>query len=107
MRVLVGALVLVLCAWRTHDRAMDWRSDEALWSAAVVSAPDLPRPALSLGMAYARLGHWEQSAAWTGRAADLAHDPRHAWILPPLCLQINRLLVLMPDPPSFSVECAS
>lgn len=54
MRVLVAALLLGLCAWRTHARLEAWRSDEALWTAAVAVSPDLPRPALNLAAAQAR-----------------------------------------------------
>lgn len=109
MRVLIGVLVLVICAWRTHHRSQDWRSDEALWWSAAVSSPALPRPALNLSVVYGRQGDWEYSASWAQRAIDLFHaDPvRHGWIRMYLCTQINRLEVLMPDPPSFSLECAS
>ena len=107
MRVLVGVLVLCLCAWRAHDRSQDWRSDEALWRAAVTSAPAQPRPALNLAVAYARLGQWEASIEWTQRAVHLM-SPTHAWMRQYLCQQVTRLVVLAPDPPSFSAAgCAS
>ena len=109
MRVLIGALVLLLCAWRTHDRSQDWRSDEALWMSAAVSSPALPRPALNLSVVYGRQGDWESSAQWAHRAIDrFASDPdRYGWMRMYLCRHVTRLQVLMPEPPSFSVECVS
>lgn len=106
-RVLLGALVLGLCAWRTTDRAQDWRSDEALWASAVVSAPALPRPALNLAVAVGRLGRWEESVAWTVRADALMRDPRRRWMQPYLCRHLERLAVFVDTLPAFSVECAS
>ena len=107
MRVLVGVLVLLTCAWQTHTRSQDWRSDEALWMSAVVSGPSLPRPALNLSVVYGRQGDWNQSAAWAHRAIALTNaDPiRHGWMQQYLCRHVERLEVLMPEPPSFSVEC--
>lgn len=109
MRVLIGVLVLLTCAWRTHARSQDWRSDEALWRSAAVSSPTLPRPAMNLSEAYGRQGDWEQSAAWAERAIDLMHADlrRHEWIRVYLCRHVKWIEVRMPEPPSFSVECAS
>ena len=104
-RVLIGVLVLGLCAWRTTTRAQDWRSDEALWSSAQASAPTLPRPALNLAVAYGRMGRWEESVIWTHAAIDRL--PRQPWVRPHICRHVNRLMVILPDPPSFSLRCAS
>ena len=108
MRVLIGALVLGLCAWHTHTRSQDWRSDEALWTSAAISSPSLPRPALNLSVVYGRQGDWNRSASWANRAIALLNaDPvRYGWIRGHLCRHVNRLEVLIPEPPSFSVECA-
>lgn len=106
MRIYVGALLLLLCAWRTHERAQAWRSDVALWTAAVASSPEHSRPSLNLAMAYARLGQWSEASFWTFHAVEHL-TPRDAWMHPYLCDHLNRLAVLMPEPPSFSVECAS
>lgn len=74
MRVLIGVLVLILCAWRTAERAKCWRSDQALWAAAVTSSPSLPRPALNLAAAYTRISEWEAALLWTLKANELGAD---------------------------------
>ena len=79
MRVLIGALLLGCCVWQTHQRAQAWRSDEALFAAAVRVAPALPRPALNYGVALVKRGAVDEGLTWTLRAAALAdaqHDPR-------------------------------
>lgn len=108
LRVLLGALLLLLCAYRTHERSQAWRSDEALWSSAVTSSPSLPRPALNLAVAFGRQTQWDKAIQWTAHAIALTKaDPaRYGWMHMYLCQQINRLEVLMADPPSFSLECA-
>ena len=106
MRVLVGVLVLLTCAWQTHTRSQDWRSDEALWQSAVREAPSRVRPALNLARVYLRQGEWDQATVWLLRAQD-NFSPRDAWTRPHLCLHIARLMVMAPEPPSFSLECAS
>lgn len=106
MRVLIGALVVAVCAWRTHARAQDWRSDEAIWQSATRSTPTRARPALNLAVIYARQGRWTEAEAWTVRAVHLM-TPHDAWLSPYLCRHIGRIAALAPDPPSFSVECAS
>ena len=66
--MLIGALILWLCAWRTHDRLEDWRSDEALWRSAVQTSPTLARPMVNLAGALARQGHYEEAWQWVQRA---------------------------------------
>lgn len=107
LRLALVAVGLGLSVWATHARAQDWRSDEALWRAAVTTTPEQPRPALNLAKALGRLGRLPEDAQWTARAAALVvADPvRHGWIRPSLCLHIARLAVLMPEPPTFPVTC--
>lgn len=106
MRVLIGALVLCVCAWGTHRRAQDWRSDEALWLSAARTHPFAARPALQLARVYVRLGRWADAETWTARTvANLR--PRDAWFLDDLCRHIETLTVFAPAAPSFAVECAS
>lgn len=62
MRVLVGVLVLGLCAWQTHARIADWRSEQAIWTAATVTSPTLSRPWLNLAVTYLRTS--QEDAAW-------------------------------------------
>ena len=72
MRVIVVALLLGLCAWRTHAQLETWRSDETLWRAAVAVSPDLPRPALNLAVALERRGAIPEARRWISRATALA-----------------------------------
>jgi hypothetical protein len=106
MRVTIGALLLLLCAWRTHERAQAWRSDVALWTSAVVSSPTRARPALNLAMAFARLGRWADAEHWTRHTLQRM-TPRDVWMQPYLCNHLNRLAVLSPQEPSWSGVCAS
>lgn len=100
--------MLSLCAWRTGERAQDWRSDEALWLSAARSSPTLPRPVLNLAVVYGRRSQWDADAFWTHRAVALVNADlvRHHWMRRFLCIHVSKLHVLMPEPPSFSVECA-
>ena len=68
IRALVGALVLGICAWVTQGRAQVWRSNEALWTAAVAVTPTKPRPLVNLAAAYARQGRAEEADRWLHRA---------------------------------------
>lgn len=72
MRVLIGALLLWVCASGSAHRLTAWRSDQALLTAAVQTTPRYPHAALLLGAAYVRLGQWDAAAAWTIRAALLS-----------------------------------
>lgn len=80
MRVLIGALILLVCAWRTQDRLEDWRSDRALFTAAVAVTPDWPRPHLNLGYALGRVGEADAAFQATVRAVQLAHSQGNTWI---------------------------
>lgn len=67
--MLIAALILGLCVWRTHDRLKDWRSDAALWRAAVQTAPQLSRPMVNLAGALTRQGHYAEAWALAQQAA--------------------------------------
>lgn len=111
MRLVIGALVLGLCAWQTGTRAQDWRTDPALWTAAAHTSPTVARAALNAAVAYSRVGQWDEGRAWLMRAivrADLERDPiRRAWIQRHLCRAVRHFQVLDPVEVSYSVSCAS
>lgn len=67
VRVLIGALILASCAVQTAQRVRVWRSDEALWTAAVAVAPTT-RALINLAAALARQGRWEEAHLWLHRA---------------------------------------
>lgn len=92
MRVLIGALILGLCAWRTHTRAGDWRSDRALWTAATVTTPDAPRPWLNLTAADIQTGQYAD--AWTHwpRAIATSRAERYTAVRPTVWLYASRQL---------------
>lgn len=62
MRVLIGVLLLSLSASQTYTRALEWRSDEALWRAGVRANPTLALPAYNLGSTLAHEGRWTEAA---------------------------------------------
>lgn len=113
MRVLIGALILGLCAWRTHTRAGDWRSDQALWTAATVSAPQVPRPWLNLAAAKWRTGQF--AAAWPDleRAVEAVARERYAPMQPGITYYARKQLYLLDaveprcDTPRWRPLCAS
>lgn len=72
MRVLVAALLLGLCAYQAFARLEQWRSDEALWTAAVAVSPGTPRPALNLAVALDRRGASAEARVWAVKAHGLA-----------------------------------
>lgn len=72
MRVLIGVLVLGCCAWQTRTRLEDWRSDEALWTAAVAVAERSPRARLNLAVALERRSAFDEARAAAQTAARLA-----------------------------------
>ena len=49
--LLVALVVLLACAWRTHQQLEVWQSDLTLWAHAATIAPAKPRPALNYGVA--------------------------------------------------------
>ena len=108
MRVLVGALLLSLCAFATQNRLTEWRSDEALFTAAVRVAPRLPRPALNLGAAFSQQGRWDDAIAWTERAQTLSERHPTGLAQQPLIQRQRQFLYVMAcaDPGSRS-WCAS
>lgn len=74
MRVPIAALLLLVCAYGSTHRLQAWRSDRALWTAAVTTTPQLPEAALRLGAAHIQVGRWEDAATWTLRAAQLTAE---------------------------------
>lgn len=64
--------MLGLCAYQTSTRLWDWRSDEALWRAAVAVSPEAPRPALNLAAALVHRSARDEAAFWAARAVELA-----------------------------------
>lgn len=102
MRVLIGVLLLGLCARGSAQRLEAWRSDQALWDAAARTAPMLPRPALNLGHAYGQQGQWPEAIAWTERAILLTGGRPPLWLRGPLCHQV-RWLSVFSDPPDWSL----
>ena len=60
--------LLLGCAWLTHARAQVWRTNEALWTAAVAVTPTTPRPLINLAATFARHGQWELSQWWLQQA---------------------------------------
>jgi hypothetical protein len=71
MRVLIGALVLAVCASASAHRLEAWRSNRALWTAAVITTPQSPEAALRMGALHLQYGEWEAAATWTFRAVQL------------------------------------
>lgn len=72
----IGGLLLVAYCVLTAQRLPVWTSDLDLWRAAVVTTPQLPRPALNYGMALIKTGQHEAGAQMFLKAARLAHQ-RH------------------------------
>lgn len=80
MRASLGVLLLVWCGAMTVHRAQAWHSEIALWQAATVNAPQLPRPAVNLAAAFLRARNWPAATTWSLRAAALAHVPERRWM---------------------------
>lgn len=78
MRVLIGALLVGLCAWQTHARAFAWRTDQALWTSATVTAPTLPRPWINLAVWEIHTGAWPAAVQHLDRGWALAQRPARA-----------------------------
>lgn len=83
MRVLIAALLLGLSACGSAQRLEAWRSDQALFTAAVGVTPAMPIAALLLGRAYLSQGQWPQARDWTLKAAALSEarpmPPKATW----------------------------
>lgn len=102
MRALVAALLLGLCAWRSHVRLEAWRSDEALWTAAVAVSPDLPRPSLNLAVAQMRASRIDAAVIHAESALRLAQvrgDVEAARRAVGLLIWIDVLHIPLCDPP--------
>lgn len=69
MRRRIGVVVLVTCAVLAAARAEDWRSDPALFQAAVEWTPRYPEALIQRGAVALRRGQWWDAYAWTIRAA--------------------------------------
>ena len=103
MRVLLGVLVLLLCAFLAHRRSQDWRSDEALWRAATVTAPTLTRPALNLAIALSRTGNDAEAMAWTQRAMRLTEINQSDPSL--MCRHLRYLFIMHDTAPPWPSFC--
>jgi len=55
----VGWLVLIALASLTHLRAWEWQSNRTIWSAAIRTAPQKPRPWFNLAADRAERGDFE------------------------------------------------
>lgn len=115
MRILIGALVLAACAYGSTQRLRDWRSDQALFLAAVRVSPKLPTAALFLGSVYLRQGSWTQARDWSLYAATLSEARPtlpHAYGLPSfaesLGAQLQWIDAFLPvcDQPAWARWCA-
>ena len=72
-------LWLTSLGWATHQRAIVWQSDWALWHYATIQSPRKPRPWVNLGQAEMQIGHFGPAAtdfAWSMR---LAQNPQRSW----------------------------
>lgn len=113
MRVWIGALVLCLCAWQSHGRSLDWRTDLDLWGAAARTAPTLPRPAINLTAALMAAGQWGQAAIWARHAGQLVDQPTREGTRERLQAsvrnQVQTIDVMVPvcEQPSWSSWCAA
>lgn len=75
--VLLGILALL-----SHDRISDWRSNEALWTAAIAVSPS-PRALINLSAAELRIGRAYDALQHAVQAVDATLDPRRSQILAP------------------------
>lgn len=112
MRVWIGALVLCLCAWQSHGRSLDWRSNLDIWQAAASTAPTLPRPAVNMTEALIAAGQWSQAAIWARHAGELVEQPERWGTRDALRLYVRRQVqmidVVIPlcEQPSWAFWCA-
>ncbi len=72
----IAALVLAAAAAGlvTHRRALDYRTEETLWTQTLRHLPENPRAHASLGHAHARAGRWELAADSYRQAVRLRPD---------------------------------
>ena len=96
-RSILLALLLGLCAWRTHHRAEQWRDEVALWTAARRTTPTLPRPAVNLGLAYSQMGRWEDATTHLVDALKIVAVSDPTGIRRPAARGLIRISVLGPD----------
>ena len=113
MRVLVGVLVLGLCGWQTFARVPDWRADQALWAAATVTAPMLPRPWLNLAVTAMRSSREPEAWVYLDRAVAVSQHPRHVARRPIVLSKARSVLLWLDaidprcDQPAWRALCAS
>jgi hypothetical protein len=72
MRVGIGLIVLALLAWGTARQLPRFRTDLALWGAAVRVTPMLPRPALNYATALRKIDRHDEAVFWLIRAGQTA-----------------------------------
>lgn len=110
MRGLIAVLLLGLSAWQTHTRLEAWRSDQALFLAAVQVTPRAPRPWLNLGAAQFSQGETARGLDSTLQAAALARTRGDRWLQHRVALQLRHFDVFagpVCDRPPASSFCAS
>jgi 4-hydroxyphenylpyruvate dioxygenase-like putative hemolysin len=113
MRVVVGLLVLAVCAVATQRDLRRWASDDALWTQAAETV-DTPRAAVNLAVAALRRGDMETALLWDEDAR--ARAARHPFVAVLVTLQVQRHLAWILaidhasnvcDRPSWASWCAS
>lgn len=78
-----GCAVALTCLFTvTEVRNADYRSEVALWEAALRGSPDKSRVLNNLGVAYMEAGRWDPAVAVLTRAEALEpYDPQVRWNL--------------------------
>ncbi len=59
--VVAGGIVLVACAWATHNRNEVWRTDESLWRDDIAKSPNNARGHVSLALALSDTGRLSEA----------------------------------------------
>ncbi|MCC6931929.1 MAG: tetratricopeptide repeat protein [Deltaproteobacteria bacterium] len=71
LRGTLCAIIILILAGFTVQRANAWRSEINLWSDAYSKSPQKPRTSFNLGMAYRRAGNELEASKYILKAADL------------------------------------
>ena len=75
VHVVKGLAVLLFLALAvvTYRRSLVWQSENALWTDAVSSSPEMPRPHLNLGLEYEKAGDLQRALAEFDTAERLSY----------------------------------